>query len=114
MLSKESFKSIDTQNYIINNVSEGDEIKLALNTRGMSVSYDIVHIGLKGEFVIGSVSDEFIEDIDAIITPYNSPWPRRITDLYVSGIRPFITNDYKSVWCWVDFCGLGIAHTDMY
>ena len=88
--------------------------KLSINTRGLSVSYDIIHVGELGERVIGSVTDDFVEDIDAIISPHGSPWPKSITDLYVSGVRSYISNDYKSVWCWVDFCGLGNSHTDVY
>ena len=67
-----------------------------------------------GERRIGKTTDEFIEDIDAIISPYDSPWPKRITDLYVSGIHSQISPDYNSVWCWVDFCGLGNALSDVY
>jgi len=110
----DSFNTLDIQAYIISNVHEGDEIKLVMDRYSSSVMYNIVHISVSGERVIGKVTDDFIEDVDAIITPYNSPWPRRITDLYVSGIHTQISEDYKHAWCWVDFCGLGAGHTDVY
>ena len=110
----QTFNNIDIQEYIFENVSEGDDVKLVLDSNSQSVSYNIVHTSEKGDRVIGKVSSEFIEDIDAIITPYNSPWPRRFTDLYVSGIHSNISNTFDKVWCWVDFCGLGAAHNDVY
>lgn len=110
----QKFNNTDIQEYIFENVSEGDEIKLILDNNSESVSYNIVHTSEKGDRVIGKVSSEFIEDIDAIITPYNSPWPRRFTDLYVSGIHSNISSTFDEVWCWVDFCGLGTAHNDVY
>ena len=110
----DSFNDLDIQDYIIRNVREGDEIKLVMDPNARSITYDIVHTSEKGDRVIGQASVEFIEDLDAIITPYNSPWPRRITDLYVSGIHSQISSDFSKVWCWVDFCGLGTAHTDIY
>lgn len=109
-----SFDTLDIQNYIINNVSDGDEINLVMNTKAGNIIYDIVHVADNGERRIGKTTDEFIEDIDAIISPYDSPWPKRITDLYVSGIHSQISPDYNSVWCWVDFCGLGNALSDVY
>lgn len=110
----DSFNNADIQKYIIENVSEGDEIELIMDANARSVSYNVVHISEKGNRIIGKVTSEFIEDIDAIITPYKSPWPRRITDLYVSGIHSNISSEFDKVWCWVDFCGLGIAHSDVY
>jgi superfamily I DNA/RNA helicase len=110
----ESFNTVDIQEYIIGNVSEGDEIKLVKNRYSSSAQYDIVHISTRGERIIGKTSDDFIEDVDAIISPYGSDWPRRITDLYVSGIHTHISDNYKDTWCWVDFCGLGKGHTDIY
>lgn len=109
-----SYNTTDLQEYIIYNVFEGDEIKLVLDTDMGNVQYSIVHTSRNGERIIGKTSVEFIEDVDSIITPYKSPWPRRITDLYVSGVHSKISSDYKAVWCWVDFCGLGTAHTDIY
>lgn len=109
-----SFNTLDIQNYILYYVSEGDEINLVLNSNARSLSYDIVHLGELGERKIGNATVELIEDIEAIITPYGSPWPKRITDLYVSGIHSQIASDYQSVWCWVDFCGLGTALNDAY
>lgn len=109
-----SFNMLDIQNYIINYVSDGDEISLVLNSSARGLSYDIVHSGPLGERKIGKTTKELIDDIEAIITPYESPWPKRITDLYVSGIYSQIASDYQSVWCWVDFCGLGIALNDSY
>ena len=109
-----SFNSIDIQNYIIENVNEGDEINLVMNNKTMTVSYDIVHVSGIGERIIGKSTTELIDDIDEIITPYDSPWPKRITELYVSGIYSEIDSDFQSVWCWVDFCGLGIASSDVY
>lgn len=112
--SVDSFNKTDIQEYIAKSVGVGDEIKLLMDTNSRSISYNIVHVSENGERVIGSVTSEFMDDIDAIITPYNSPWPRRITDLYVSGIHSNISSDFESVWCWVDFCGLGTAHNDIY
>ena len=109
-----SYKAVDLQEYIINNITEGDDIKLLLDTNSRSVTYNIVHISENGDRVIGKTTEEFISDVDAIISPYNSPWPKRITDLYVSGIYSQISNDFSEVWCWVDFCGLGTAYTDVY
>lgn len=109
-----SYKAVDLQEYIINNITEGDDIKLLLDTNSRSVTYNIVHISENGDRVIGKTTEEFIADVDAIISPYNSPWPKRITDLYVSGIYSQISNDFSEVWCWVDFCGLGTAYTDVY
>ncbi len=110
----DSYNTPDIQEYIIRNVREGDEIKLMLDRYSSSAMYDIVHVSARGERVIGRVTDDFIEDVDAIITPYGSPWPRRITDLFVSGVHTQISQDYKQAWCWVDFCGLGTGHTDVY
>ena len=109
-----SFARVDIQRYVIKNVHEGDEINLVINTQSMNISYDIVHLADDGEHVIGKSSEELVDDIDSIITPYNSPWPKRITDLFVSGIHSQISPDFKSVWCWVDFCGLGETVTDAY
>ena len=80
----------------------------------MSITYRIIHTTDKGARVIGTVTNDFVNDIDAIISPYKSPWPRRITGLYVSGIHSQISENLDRVWCWVDFCGLGVAHTDVY
>lgn len=110
----ESFNKTDIQEYIIRNVLVGDEIKLMMDSNSRSISYNVVHVSENGERIIGSVTSDFVDDIDAIVTPYNSPWPRRITDLYVSGIHSNISNEFDSVWCWVDFCGLGTAHNDVY
>ena len=109
-----SFNTLDIQSYVINYVSDGDEINLVLNSSARDLSYDIVHLGALGGRKIGKASIELIDDIEAIITPYESPWPKRITDLYVSGIYSQIASDYQSVWCWVDFCGLGTALNDAY
>lgn len=109
-----SFNTPDLQRYIIENVSEGDEINLVMNLNTRSILYEIYHISNNGEKKIGETTMDMVEDIDAIITPYDSPWPKRITDLYVSGIHSQISQDFKSVWCWVDFCGLGTAVTDAY
>ena len=109
-----SYKATDLQEYIVNNISEGDDIKLVLDTNARSVTYNIVHIAENGERIIGKTTEEFIDDVDAIISPYNSPWPKRITDLYVSGIYSQVSDDFSEVWCWVDFCGLGTAYTDIY
>ena len=109
-----SFNTPDLQSYIIKNVSEGDEINLVMNSDTRSISYGIYHISSDGERKIGETTVDLIDDIDAIITPYGSPWPKRITDLYVSGIHSQISSDFRSVWCWVDFCGLGNAVTDAY
>lgn len=109
-----SFNTLDVQNYVINYISDGDEINLVLNNIARDLSYDIVHLGTLGEKKIGKTSTELIDDIEAIISPYESPWPKRITDLYVSGIYSQIASDYQSVWCWVDFCGLGTALNDVY
>ena len=110
----DSLNNPDIQEYIIYNVNVGDEIKLLLNINSRTISYDIVHVTESGERIIGITTSEFVDDIDAIITPYKSPWPRQITDIYVSGIYSKISNDFQSVWCWVDFCGLGTAHNDVY
>lgn len=110
----ESFKDVDVQRYIVENVNDGDEIALVMDNRSMTVGYNIVHISEKGERIIGRATDDLIEDIDAIITPYNSPWPKRISDLYVSGVHSYIANNCENVWCWVDFCGLGLAHNGAY
>lgn len=110
----DSFNTVDIQEYIISNVSEGDEIKLVKDRYSSNAQYDIVHISERGERVIGNTSDEFVEDVDAIISPYGSDWPKRITGLYVSGIHTQISDNYKDAWCWVDFCGLGQGHTDVY
>ena len=109
-----SYNQPDLQRYIINNVSEGDEINLVMNVNPGSISYDIYHVSNNGERKIGKTTIDLVEDIDAIITPYGSPWPKRITDLYVSGINSQISSDFHSVWCWVDFCGLGTAVSDVY
>jgi len=109
-----SFNTPDRQNYIVKYVSEGDEINLVMNPNSRTVSYGIYHISDNGEWKIGEATADLIEDIDAIITPYNSPWPKRIKDLYVSGIHSQISSDFRSVWCWVDFCGLGMAINDVY
>ena len=109
-----SFDTLDIQNYIRNNVSVGDEINLVQDRDSSNMIYNIVHMSNAGERKIGRTTSELTEDIDAIITPYNSPWPKRITDLYVSGIHSYIDSECKSVWCWVDFCGLGTAFTDSY
>lgn len=109
-----SFDTLDIQNYIKNNVSVGDEINLVQDRNSSNMTYNIVHLSDVGERKIGKTTMELTEDIDAIITPYNSPWPKRITDLYVSGIHSYVASDFKSVWCWVDFCGLGTAFTDSY
>lgn len=93
---------------------DGDEIKLVLDTNARSVTYNIMHTTEKGDRVIGKTTSEFIDDVDAIISPYKSPWPKRITNLYVSGIYSQISNDFSEVWCWVDFCGIGTADTDTY
>lgn len=110
----DSFNTNDIQEYIIKNVREGDEIKLVMDNNANSIRYNIVHTSDNGDRIIGRTTTEFIDDVDSIIAPYNSPWPRRIVDLYVSGIHSQISNDYKSVWCWIDFCGLGTAYTDVY
>ncbi|WP_026528259.1 UvrD-helicase domain-containing protein [Butyrivibrio sp. VCD2006] len=110
----DSYNTPDIQEYIIKNVKEGDEIKLVLDRYSSSAMYNVVHVSVRGERVIGRVTDDFVEDVDAIITPYGSPWPRRITDLFVSGVHTQISQDYKQAWCWVDFCGLGSGHTDIY
>ena len=110
----DSYHTVDIQEYIIGNIAEGDEIKLLLDTDSQSISYNIVHTSANGDRVIGRTSEDFVEDVDAVISPYGSPWPRRITDLYVSGIYSKISEDFREVWCWVDFCGLGMAHTDVY
>lgn len=109
-----SCKTTDLQEYIVNNVVDGDEIKLVLDTNARSVTYNIMHTTEKGDRVIGKTTSEFIDDVDAIISPYKSPWPKRITNLYVSGIYSQISNDFSEVWCWVDFCGIGTADTDTY
>ena len=109
-----SFNTPDIQKYIQNNVIEGDEINLVMTNSSRNITYNIVHLSGKGERVIGVSSIELIEDIDAITSPYNSPWPKRITDIYVSGIHTQISSDFKSAWCWVDFCGLGMAFSDSY
>ena len=109
-----SFNTPDRQNYIIENVAEGDEINLVMNNNTVNISYDIVHVGENGERIIGKSSSDLIADIDAVISPYDSPWPKRITDLFVSGIHSQISADYRSVWCWIDFCGLGNALSDAY
>lgn len=109
-----SYKAIDLQEYIMSNITEGDDIKLILDINSRNVTYNIVHTSENGDRVIGKTTEEFIDDVDAIISPYGSPWPRRITDLYVSGIYSQISNDFSEVWCWVDFCGLGTAYTDTY
>ena len=110
----DSYNTTDIQRYIVKNVAEGDEINLVIDTHSRSIVYHIVHISDKGERVIGRTTDDLTDDIDAIITPYDSPWPNRISDLYVSGIHSQISEDFKSVWCWVDFCGLGMARTEAY
>lgn len=109
-----SFNKPDLQRYIVKNISEGDEINLVMCPNTRTVSYDIYHLSDDGERKIGETTVDLIEDIDTIITPYNSPWPKRIKDLYVSGIHSWISSDFRSVWCWVDFCGLGTAITDAY
>lgn len=106
-----SYNDPEVQKYIQNNVREGDEINLVLD---ISLRYNVVHVSGQGERIIGITSKEFLEDIDAITSPYNSPWPKRITDLYVSGIHTHIAANYRSVWCWVDFCGLGMAFSDAF
>lgn len=109
-----SFNTPDIQNYIINNVFDGDEINLVMNANTSTITYDVVHVSENGEKRIGKTTEELTEDIDAIISPYESPWPKRITDLYVSGIHSQISPDFNSVWCWVDFCGLGNALSGAY
>lgn len=109
-----SYNKTDLQEYIIENVMVGDEIKLAFENDDNSATYNIVHVSNVGERIVGRTTADFIEDVDAIISPYGSPWPRRITDLYVSGIHSRIAKDFNSVWCWIDFCGLGTTHTDIY
>ena len=110
-----SFADLDIQSYIMKNVYEGDEINLVMDMTADAITYDIVHLSNKGrERIIGKTTVEFVEDIEAIITPHGSPYPKRITDLYVSGIHSYIASDYQSVWCWVDFCGLGDALSDVY
>lgn len=110
----ESFNMPDIQSYVIKHVFEGDEINLVMNNHAQNITYDIVHVSENGERKIGKTSNQLTEDIDAIISPYESPWPKRITDLYVSGVHSQISLDFQSVWCWVDFCGLGNALTDVY
>lgn len=109
-----SFDTVDIQKYIIDNVFVGDEIKLVMDNNSMIVAYDIIHISQNGERKIGRVTNEFIDDVDAIISPYESPWPKRISDIYVSGIHSQISNNREHVWCWIDFCGLGQCQSESY
>ena len=110
----DSFNNLDIQDYIIRNVREGDEVKLVMDSNARSVAYNIVHMTENGDRIIGRTSSDFIEDVEAIIAPYDSPWPKWINDLYVSGIHSQISGDFRKVWCWVDFFGLGTAHTGIY
>lgn len=110
----DSFNRPEIQDYIIRHVHNGDEVKLVQNNDNRTVGYNVVHISTFGEHVIAKATMDFVDDVDAIITPYESPWPRRIENLYVSGVHTQISKDYKNAWCWVDFCGLGTAYTDVY
>ncbi|CBK74200.1 Superfamily I DNA and RNA helicases [Butyrivibrio fibrisolvens 16/4] len=113
-VNPETYDNEYIQEYICNNVSIGDEIRVLLDNTGDYLTYNIFHVSEAGEKLIGEMNVDFIDDIDYIITPYDSPWPRRITDLYVSGIHSKISPDFKHTWCWVDFCGLGKASNDVY
>ena len=69
---------------------------------------------MSSSYVSGTTTIDFVNDVDAIISPYESPWPKRITDIYVSGIHSQISSDCRHTWCWIDFCGLGLCHTESY
>ena len=107
-----SFAYETIQEYISTMVEIGDEIELRIITN-QAVNYDIYHIKNGIATKVGKVSKELLEDIEATISPYNSPWPVVISDLYVSGIHTEISMD-NQVWCWSDFCGLGTCEYDVY
>lgn len=109
-----SYNTPDIQKYVLKNISEGDEINLVMNNKNGIITYDVVHVSENGERKIAETTVELVDDIEAIITPYGSPWPKRILDLYVSGIYTQISKEFDNAWCWVDFCGLGLANSDYY
>ena len=70
----------------------------------------------KEERIIGRLTTEFIDDLEAIIQPESyADWPSVIEELYVTGVfTHYDTENRNKVWCWVDFCGLGHAYYDTY
>jgi superfamily I DNA/RNA helicase len=107
-----SFNEESIQRYIASKVKIGDEIELRKSS-AEKANYDIYHMHNGIGTRIGNVSKELLEDIDATISPYKSPWPIVISELYVSGIHTEISMN-NDVWCWADFCGLGTCEYDVY
>ena len=107
-----SFNEESIQRYIASKVKIGDEIELRKSS-AEKANYDIYHMHNGIGTRIGNVSKELLEDIDATISPYKSPWPIVISELYASGIHTEISMN-NDVWCWADFCGLGTCEYDVY
>lgn len=122
----ESFNkiSISTQKYIADNVKPGDEIILQRSDKNEIFGYFIVHTVGDKSTRIGKITNEFIDDLEAMIRIDDySQYPAEIRDLYVSNIYTYINPELHSnqklnikdnVWMWVDFCGLGRLVYDCY
>ena len=104
------------QSYIIRNVHVGDEIRVVRSKPTETFGYRIVHVTDEEEHLIGKLTSEFIEDLEAIIQPESyADWPSTIEELYVTGVfTHYDTQNRNRVWCWVDFCGLGHVYYDTY
>ena len=75
-----------------------------------------MHVTDTEERLIGKLTPEFIDDLEAIIQPEAyADWPSAIEELYVTGVfTHYDTENRNRVWCWVDFCGLGHVYYDTY
>lgn len=104
------------QEYIIRNVHVGDEIKVVRSRPSEILEYRIMHVTDTEERLIGKLTPEFIDDLEAIIQPEAyADWPSAIEELYVTGVfTHYDTENRNRVWCWVDFCGLGHVYYDTY
>lgn len=104
------------QEYIIRNVHVGDEIKVVRSRPSEILEYRIMHVTDTEERLIGKLTPEFIEDLEAVIQPEAyADWPSAIEELYVTGVfTHYDTENRNRVWCWVDFCGLGHVYYDTY
>jgi superfamily I DNA/RNA helicase len=126
-VNKTSFLINSELPFILSNICQGDEIKLVRRLSEGKISYDIVHSKNDVETVIGKTTNEFVEDLSALIKP-NFPvdMPASIENLYVTSVYSYIaskdmqdnenitTSSKKKVWNWVDFCGLGHLKYDTY